>query len=279
MQNVTKSGSTNIAALAASVLGAVPGANAGGTAVMDKPVAAPRKRRSRAASVVAAAAIAGAAMLAANTTPVVDAATESALGLTPGASAAVMATKGKNLRDSTISKRERKAAHVAAVENCLAIGLGEKAAGHGPITRSVLLRMAKSTFNLKSVQIANINSVTLRAILGDINFKANAHAALAAHLADLQARAAKVTAKTGKETSATTLETRTENVAKAKKWIDAGMNAVYLQSLTVIEQLGNRITISGIALPVDRLLGVAFGKNITASELLKGSDTVAIVKA
>jgi len=59
-------------------------------------------------------------------------------------------------------------------ETALAIGLGERAAGYGPIIRSVILRMVKGTFNLKSVQIQSVNSATIRAILSDATFKTKA---------------------------------------------------------------------------------------------------------
>ena len=93
MQNVNNSGSTNIAALAAAVLGSAPSTNAGGTAVMERPVAAPRKRRNRASTAAAAilAAAVVAAPMAVEAAPVVDAKTEAALGLTPGTTAAVNA--------------------------------------------------------------------------------------------------------------------------------------------------------------------------------------------
>jgi outer membrane biosynthesis protein TonB len=286
MKNVSNT-LTTVGALAAAVLA---GSSAGGTAVLEPPAdvqdlagtapvaqTKPAKKRGKGKGNPPAAPQPPASP--ATPAPIVDAATEKELELPVGTTAALAATQGKHMRDSKISKEERKAAHVAAVETALAIGLGERAAGYGPIIRSVILRMVKGTFNLKSVQIQSVNSATIRAILSDATFKTKAITALEEHLADVKERAAKLLAKTGRETSATTLETRAENTEKARKWINGGLNESYLQSLVVIEQLGNRVTLNGIAIPIDRLLGVAFGKNITAGELFKHASTAQVSKA
>lgn len=256
--------SISTATLAASVLNTAQ--DAGGVAVMEAPVAVKpaRTRKPRAPKVPAPVSA---------PSPVLDGAIEKALDLPPGTTAALAASVGKKLRDPKIAKKERKAVNHSAVQVLLSVGLGEQASGYGPILRQVMLKLVKSTFNLKSVKVESLNTSTIKAVLSASDFASRATAMLDQHVLELELRSEKTVAKGGHATSAATLKARDLNTRKAQTWITSGLNKIYLRSMDVVCEMGGQITIGGITMPFDRLLAISFGKSINAIELYRASVT------
>lgn len=199
-----------------------------------------------------------------------------ALGLQPGAIAAVQAAIGKNLRDSQVSKQERKVVKDASLDIAMGVGLGESAetndeqVGYGPMTRTLIIKMMKTTITKgKAVKITDLSRINIQKVLGLPNFAAVAAATLDAYLLELEALAV----SRGKTPAQTTLDARKANAELTRTWIKNGLNTVYSQALDNLTQFGGQIPFgNGVTMPLDRALGVAFGRNITASELYRSNN-------
>lgn len=174
---------------------------------------------------------------------------------------AVKAT-GVNLRSQMVDKKDRAVATTAAIDVLIGVGLGERAKGFGPIVRQVLIGLLKVKLGVKTVKRDQITAKNLQAVLGVKDFTKNAKAALATYLKSFD----------GKEVGEATIKARGHNTELANRWIDADMGEVYETALKVICTLGGTVHFDGISMPVDRALGVAFGRNITASELFKAKE-------
>lgn len=178
---------------------------------------------------------------------------------------------GKHIKDSSISKPERQLVKQSAMEVLIGVGLGDKSQGYGPVVRQVMILGLKDMLKLTSIKKDLITADNLLKLIKLDTFAADAPKHLAKYQEGLKADVAEAT-----------LGIRKANAGRAKKWIDAGMFSNYATALETVIQLGRqaefRTDMGTITMPLDRALGVAFGRNITASELMKANEKQ-VVKA
>lgn len=174
---------------------------------------------------------------------------------------------GKHIKDSSISKAERKAVKASAMDILVGVGLGERSGGHGPIVRQVMVVGLKDMLKVNVVRKDMITADNLLKLLKLDTFETAAPAHLTSYLTGLK-----------DDVSENTLETRKDNAEKAKKWVNGGMFKHYATAMEAVIALGREVhftTDTGvISMPLDRALGVAFGRNITAAELMKAEKSV-----
>jgi hypothetical protein len=172
---------------------------------------------------------------------------------------------GLNVRDKSVKPADRKVAVAAAIAVMIGVGLGQKSLGYGPIVRAVLTRLLGGLLGIKVVGRDKISAKDVLKVLEMPKFAEQASAALTTYLAGLKADA-----------SENTLTSRGKNAERAKAWITGGLNEVYATSLKVVMSLGGQVNFTGdkgtISMPLDRALGVAFGRSITAAELAKAPE-------
>lgn len=170
-----------------------------------------------------------------------------------------------NLRDPKVKPADRKIAVSAAIAIMIGVGLGTRSKGFGPFVRAVINRLLGGMLGIKTVGRDKFTAQDLLKVLAVPNFKQQAIAALKTYLAGLKADAA-----------ATTLESRGKHAERAKEWINGDLHESYATALKVVMQLGGQVNFKGdkgvISMPLDRALGVAFGRNITAAELAKSTE-------
>jgi hypothetical protein len=139
------------------------------------------------------------------------------------------------------------------------------------MVRQVILRLMGGKLSVKSVKRDQITADEIKAVLSVPTFAAQAKASLTSYVAGLKS-----------EVSDATIESRKANAELAQKWIDAGMHETYLVALQIICNLGGQVSFTTdkgtISMPLNRALGVAFGRSITASELRR-SDSKGVTKA
>jgi len=172
---------------------------------------------------------------------------------------------GKHIKDSSISKPERQLVKQSAMEVLIGVGLGDKSQGYGPVVRQVMILGLKDMLKLTSIKKDLITADNLLQLIKLDTFAADAPKHLAKYQEGLKA-----------DVGETTIATRKANAGRAKKWIDSGMFTHYATALETVVQLGRqaefRTELGVITMPLDRALGVAFGRSITASELMKAND-------
>jgi hypothetical protein len=167
-----------------------------------------------------------------------------------------------NLRDPTISKQDRSLTRDTAIEVCIQIGLGNKSGGFGPMVRSVISILLRDRLKKKVASRDDFTAENIEAVLTLEDFQSSAANVLADYVTGLKQDAAE-----------TTLKYRDRNHKLAIAWIETGMHASYLAALRVLKQLGNRVQFgkgeSAVDLPLNDALAIAYGRNLTASVLLK----------
>lgn len=170
-----------------------------------------------------------------------------------------------NLRDPKVKPAERKIAVTAAIAIMIGVGLGTRSKGFGPFVRAVVNRLLGGMLGVKIVNRDKFSAKDLLKVLEVATFKKQALDALKTYIAGLKADAA-----------ATTLEARGKHAERAKAWINGDLHESYATALKVVMQLGGQVNFAGekgvISMPLDRALGVAFGRNITAAELAKSPE-------
>jgi hypothetical protein len=244
----------NVTATAASTSPAAENSNSGGVAVLAAPAPTQPVKRNRRHTKKAEGTIAPASERAAVIT---EGQGDTAVAAAQIAVLDQVEASGVNLRSPEVPAAQRTITQQAALTVCEGVGLGNKSGGYGPLTRSTMIAMVKVHLNKKVAKREDITADNLEAILTDKDFQAKANVALTKHLEGLKS-----------DVTADTVVARTKNAALAKKWIDTGMHASYLAAIRALKDLGGQAHFGKISMPLNRALGVAFGRNITAAELV-----------
>jgi hypothetical protein len=168
------------------------------------------------------------------------------------------AALGHRLRDPAVSKAERQAAKKAAMRAMMALGLAPKSEGHGPMVRATLNRLMAAELGEKVVKRDQIAVELVLRVLTGKAVKRDGLKAL-----DVYAKALKP------DVSADTIKARKANFALAKLWFEGGGPKVYADALRVIKGLGGQVLWSKGTISLDRAMGLALGRNITAAEVAK----------
>jgi hypothetical protein len=248
-------GQTNVAALNAAAAAALNGgtSDASSVAVMERPV---KVKKAPAAKPVK------------EVKPKVTAKVKAAAAEVSEADVLVLDNIRKmsiNVRSAEVKPEDRKIAVAAAISIMVGVGLGERSKGYGPHVRAVLTRLLGGKLGSKTVNRDKISAKDVIEICEAGTFKEQAAKALDTYLAGLKPDAGEAT-----------LATRAKNAEQAKRWVTAGLNTTYATALKVILTLGGQVNFGTdkgtISMPVDRALGVAFGRSITASELAKAGE-------
>lgn len=189
------------------------------------------------------------------------------LGVSTAGLAALNAAEqsGADIRSSKVSKKERKLVKQGAVEVLLAVGLGQRSQGYGPILRQVIIKGLKATTGGKRIGIKDITADALVTYLSRKGIAEEMAEILTTHMDGLETE----------DVAATTIEQRTKNLVLAKAWIAAKMAKTYVTALKTVIKLGSQVTFTiehgTMTLPLNRALGVAYGRSISAAELFRAA--------
>ncbi len=187
------------------------------------------------------------------------------------------AKSGVNLRDAKTSKAQREAVKQGSLEILLGVGLGAKSQGYGPIVQRVIIITIGQACGIKRVSTADITAANVIKALTTKTVATDLPANLATYIKELEAK----TNKDGsaKVVSKDTADTRAKNLKLAQSWVAIGMHKSYVSAIKNVIKLGGSINtpvIHGMmTLPVDRALGMAFGRSITASESVRQTRKLA----
>lgn len=170
---------------------------------------------------------------------------------------------GQRLDDPNIPAPVRAIAVEAAMAILISVGLGQKSGGAGPMLRQVIkIELAKDG---NPVSKTTITRARLIECMSRADFQTSALATLDAYLTgNLDKHKLKM-----ENLSEATLDARKGNSALARQWLTAGTHKSYIDSLNGVWEMGDQCHFDSISMPLDRALAVAFGSNITASELFR----------
>jgi hypothetical protein len=169
-----------------------------------------------------------------------------------------IAANDVNLRSPEVKPEDRKVSKETALMVAMQVGLGNKSGGAGPMIRSDIAWAMKGVLNKKTLKREDFTAASLTVLLSLPDCQDRLRKAHTEHLAELEKH----------EVTDDTKVARGKQAAFASKWIEAGMHASYLTGIQVLVNLGGQVQFGKIAMPLDRALGVAFGRNITAAELV-----------
>jgi len=189
--------------------------------------------------------------------------------------AAGLRANGTSLRSPKLSKDERQLALSSSARHLMEVSLGQKRGGAGPLAKRVMIVMMAQKLTAltgKTVKVVQKPQVTADLVLGILSDKAFVEKAKAT--LDQLVKSLPAIVGDDKDKVKARKAERDKNRMLAMDWLTSGRWQVYRAAVENCKDLTN-VTYDKVCMPVNRALGVGFGKPITASECA-GVETVTV---